>query len=57
MEATGPCLECECEQFRRARRESQSRERMADEIHAALDQVQGAREILASLRALLGNVD
>jgi hypothetical protein len=57
MEATGPCLECDCEEFRRARAEPQSREQMTDEIHAALDQVQGARETLASLRGLLGDVD
>jgi hypothetical protein len=57
MEATGRCLECSCEGFRRARADPQSREQMTDEIHAALDQLHGAREILASLRALLGDVD
>lgn len=53
MEVTGPCLECDCEEFRRARAPSRSHEQMPNEIHAALDQLQSAREILASLRALL----
>jgi hypothetical protein len=57
MEATGRCLECSCEEFNCARADPQSREQMTDEIHAALDQLQGARETLASLRALLGDVD
>jgi len=57
MEATGPCLECDCEEFRRARARSRSHEQMSNEIHDALDQLHSAREILAGLRALLSNAD
>jgi hypothetical protein len=55
MEATGACLECDCEQFSRLRTAPQSHGQ-SDEVRAALDQLQRAREILASLRALLGDV-
>ena len=57
MEATGACLECDCEEFMRARAEPGSQQQMTDEIQAALDQLHGVREILASLRARLRAVD
>jgi hypothetical protein len=53
MEAKGPCLQCDCQEFTRERAQPRSHEQMTD-VRAALGQVQQAREILASLRALLG---
>ena len=55
MEAKGPCLECDCQEFTRERAEPRSHEQTV-EGRAALGQVQEAREILASLRALLGRL-
>jgi hypothetical protein len=57
MEATGPCLECGCQEFSRARAASQPRDQMMKTIRMALEQVRRARELVSSLRALLSNVD
>jgi predicted nucleic acid-binding Zn-ribbon protein len=68
MEATGRCLECGCQEFRRASAaepthaaeptyDPQSFDQMVRRIRTALEQVRQAREIAASLRARLSNVD
>ena len=55
MEVTGPCLECGCEEFRRARAAPESHEQMMEKIRAALDQVERLQEIVARLRAQLSD--
>jgi hypothetical protein len=49
IEVTGPCLECDCEEFARADETPESRERMMDRIRAGLEQVERLQEIVAGL--------
>ncbi len=57
MEVCGDCLECDCEEFTRARAapDSDDADEQAMKIRAALDQVKRLHEIVARLRAQLSN--
>ena len=53
MDAKGPCLECGCEEFTPPCAAPESKDQMAQNVRAALDQVEGLQVIVASLRAQL----
>jgi hypothetical protein len=53
LEIAGPCLECGCEEFRRARTSPDPHEQMVKTLRAGLDQVELLHGIVARLRGQL----
>jgi hypothetical protein len=51
MQATGPCLECGCEEFMRASAPPDLHRQEMDKIRAALDQLERLQAVVARLRA------
>jgi hypothetical protein len=49
IEASGPCLECNCGEFTRVADAPESHEQMIDRLHAGLDRVERLQEIVAAL--------
>ncbi len=51
MEVTGPCLECDCEEFGRGGEAPGSHEQTMERIQAGLERVERMQEAVARLRA------
>jgi len=51
MDVKGRCLECDCEEFRRASETPESHEQMMERVRAALARVERLQEAAVGLRA------
>jgi hypothetical protein len=51
MEVAGPCLECGCEEFRRAPDSPESDEQVMRRVRAGIERVERLQQMVAQLRA------